>query len=178
MTVVHSGKLGCVRLPWVSGATGSHRGAPDESRLHWHVLLGIMFVAAAAPVVLHAAAQQEVAVAPELAQLASQFCVYRNELRKEQQPPRPELRDWKGPVHQLMSEVGECLQQGHYPAHQVLTLLGKPDELLAAGSRHNGVLVGRNESHWVYWWRGGHDYLYLIVRHGRVAQARWWYAGE
>jgi hypothetical protein len=162
----------------MSGLQQRYRPHAGAHLLHMSVLLGIVFFTAAAPVILHAAPQPNVAVDSELAQLASQFRVYRNELRTEQQPRRPELRDWNGPVHGVMSEVGERLQRGHYRARQVKSLLGKPDRVIAAGNRHNGVVVGRNESHLVYWWRGGHDYLYLIVRHGRVAEARWWYAGE
>ncbi|CAK0745955.1 hypothetical protein CCP4SC76_1660005 [Gammaproteobacteria bacterium] len=57
-------------------------------------------------------------------------------------------------------------------------LLGKPDEVFVGGSHHNSKVVPRGEKYLVYWWRGGHDYLYLVVRHGRVVRSAWWFAGE
>ena len=110
------------------------------------VLLGIFLLVAAAPMMLHAAAQREAKEHPDLARLAAQFRVYRDIARKEQQTP--EFRKWGGPVHKLMSEVGEYIEREHYPAREVTALLGKPDEIIAGGGRHNGIRVPRGESHW------------------------------
>jgi hypothetical protein len=77
-----------------------------------------------------------------------------------------------------MTDLGEQLESRHASARCVERLLGHPDEVRSAGDRHAGGVVEAGERHLVYWWRGGHDYLYLIVRAGRVSDARWWFAYE
>lgn len=91
---------------------------------------------------------------------------------------RPELRNWNGPLHMLMSDVGDAIAARRCRSSKVRELLGPPDEEVAGGGRHATVDVPRGETHWIYWWRGGHDYLYFVIRGGRVAEARWWFAGE
>ncbi|HMZ81919.1 MAG TPA: hypothetical protein PLL06_19640 [Acidobacteriota bacterium] len=121
---------------------------------------------------------QAQAHSPTLEQQAAQFRAYREALRKDTHRQKIELRHWNGPVHKLMSELGDRLEQDHLPEKQVIKLLGKPDDVISGGKRHSGMLVPKNEKHLLYWWRGGHDYLYLVVRQGKIAEARWWYAGE
>ena len=60
----------------------------------------------------------------------------------------------------------------------IVSHLGKPNESFAAGSVHLGRIVPQGYEHLVYWWRGGHDYLYFIVRGQNSEASRWWYAGE
>lgn len=116
---------------------------------------------------------------PDLAELASRFREYRVELRREEsREERPELRAWDGPVHALMSDLGERIEKEHLDSERLVKLLGVPDEAFGAGARHDGARIPPGESHLVYWWRGGHDYLYFVVRDERVVEARWWYAGE
>ncbi len=91
---------------------------------------------------------------------------------------KPELRNWKGPLHVLMSDVGDAIAARRCRGSKVRDLLGPPDEVVDGGGRHATVDVPRGETHWIYWWRGGHDYLYFVIRGGRVAEARWWFAGE
>ncbi|MBI4748386.1 MAG: hypothetical protein HY774_07835 [Acidobacteria bacterium] len=121
---------------------------------------------------------QPVSEQNDLATLAARFRAYREALRKDTDRQQTELRHWNGPVHKLMSELGDRLELEHLPEKQVINLLGKPDEIIKGGKYHNGMLVPKPEKHLVYWWRGGHDYLYLVVRQGKIAEARWWYAGE
>lgn len=109
---------------------------------------------------------------------AAQFRAYRIALKKDANRQQTELRHWNGPVHKLMSELGDRLELEHLPEKQVIKLLGKPDEIIKGGKYHNGMLVPKHEKHLIYWWRGGHDYLYLIIRQGKIAEAKWWYAGE
>lgn len=121
---------------------------------------------------------QSVSEKPNLEHLAAQFRIYRQELRQDTDRQRLDLRRWDGPVHKLMSELGDRLELEHPSEKQVIKLLGKPDDVISGGKRHTGMLVPKNEKHLVYWWRGGHDYLFLVVRQGKIAEARWWYAGE
>lgn len=113
-----------------------------------------------------------------LEQQATRFQAYRQELRQDTNRQQLDLRRWDGPVHKLMSELGDRLELEHPSEKRVIKLLGKPDDVISGGKRHNGMLVPKNEKHLVYWWRGGHDYLFLVVRQGKIAEARWWYAGE
>lgn len=110
--------------------------------------------------------------------LASRFRRYRDALRHAGIDSRPELRAWNGPVHKVMSELGEEIADRHCPLQQVLSLMGEPDATKSAGSHHNGEEVPSGQTHIIYWWRGGHDYLYFVVQDGVVVSARWWYAGE
>ena len=113
-----------------------------------------------------------------LEELAARFRAYRVELRREPSETSPELRRWGGPVHDLWAEMGDRLGDGTYAERRVVELLGAPDEIFYGESRHATVDVPKGETHLVYWWRGGHDYLYFVVRDGRAVEGRWWLAGE
>ena len=88
------------------------------------------------------------------------------------------LRAWGGPLHRLMCEIGGCVAKKRLTDREVARLLGEPDEVVAGGKRHATVRVPVGERHWIYRWRGGHDYLYFVIRDRRVASSRWWLAGE
>lgn len=113
-----------------------------------------------------------------LRELAATFLTYRTMQRRDPDLHTPELSDWSGDMHRVMAQLGDGLAAQLASAACVQTLLGPPDEMRSSGQRHGSVPVGRGEKHFVYWWRGGHDYLYLVMRDERVAQARWWFAGE
>ncbi|MFO1371861.1 MAG: hypothetical protein U1F42_05520 [Candidatus Competibacteraceae bacterium] len=81
-------------------------------------------------------------------------------------------------MHRLMVDLGQRIERERYSVRKVVRLLGKPDEIVAGGDRHGTIVVMQNERHLIYHWRGGHDYLYLTVRRGRVVRSRWWFAGE
>lgn len=116
--------------------------------------------------------------AVSLEELTSRFRAYRVELGREAAGAPPELRRWDGPVHRVWTEVGARLGDGTYTERRVVELLGAPEEIYYGEGRHATVHVPAGETHLVYWWRGGHDYLYFVVREGRVVDDRWWFAGE
>ena len=109
---------------------------------------------------------------------AARFREYRRELRESTWDTRPDLRRSDSPVPALMTELGHALEQQRMPVAKAKCLLGDPDETIRGGGRHNGELVPKRETHLIYWWRGGHDYLYLVVKDGRVIASRWWAAFE
>ena len=88
------------------------------------------------------------------------------------------LRAWNGPLHKLMIDVADRIAKQQCRLSTIRKLMGPPDLIAESGGRHVMVDVPSGETHWVYWWRGGHDYLYFVLRAGRVAEARWWFAGE
>jgi hypothetical protein len=90
----------------------------------------------------------------------------------------PDLWNWDGELHAVMTELGESLADGSFNTSAVVRFLGDPDRIVHGGKWHSAIRVPDGETHLVYWWRGGHDYLYFVVRRGRVRAARWWYAGE
>lgn len=143
-----------------------------------HLVPGFTFPALTALGMYFCVLAQTQAGSTTLEHQAAQFRAYREALRKDTNRQQTELRHWNGPVHKLMSELGDRLELEHLPEKQVIKLLGKPDEVVSSGRQHNGIRVPKNEKHFIYWWRGGHDYLYLVVRQGKIAEARWWYAGE
>lgn len=143
-----------------------------------YLVSGVTFLALTALGMCFCIPPQTQAGSATLEQQAAQFRAYREALRKDTDRQKTELRHWNGPVHKLMSELGDRLELEHPSEKQVIKLLGKPDDVISGGKRHNGMLVPKNEKHLVYWWRGGHDYLFLVVRQGKIAEARWWYAGE
>lgn len=69
---------------------------------------------------------------------------------------------WKGRKHEVMAELGR--QLGQVRTDRLLQIMGPPDE--------------RRANRWIYFWRGGHDYLYFEVEGARVTSSHWWMAGE
>ena len=110
-------------------------------------------------------------------ELASRFRAYRVALRDMSGTPDPQLRSWAGPVHAVMSELGERLGSGH-TVGEIVSLLGEPDAVLLAAAHHSGIVVPLGCEHLLYRWRGGHDYLYFHACQGHIKEARWWHAGE
>jgi len=78
----------------------------------------------------------------------------------------------------LMTDVGRRIEDGGYRVAEVYRLIGRPDRVVHGGESYTGTPVPRDETHLVYWWRGGHDHMYLIVKRGRVVRSCWWYALE
>ena len=111
-------------------------------------------------------------------ELASRFRRYRLALRDRSGSPDPQLRSWAGPVHAVMSELGERLGAAGQSSGQVVSLLGEPDEVLTTGRHHPALTVPPGCEHLVYWWRGGHDYLYFLSCDGVIQSSHWFHAGE
>ena len=70
---------------------------------------------------------------------------------------------WDGRKHQVMGELGELLSTGE-STERLLSVMGEPD--------------ARDGSHWVYYWRGRHDYLFFDCKDGKIVKSDWWMAGE
>ena len=114
----------------------------------------------------------------DLDQRAAQFRNDRVDVRHAGGERQGELRAWGGRMHRVMCDLERCIVNRHLAASEVARLLGAPDRVVQGGRRHATVRVAADEQHWLYWWRGGHDYLYFVIRDGRVASGHWWMAGE
>ena len=99
-------------------------------------------------------------------------------MREGSDEVRSKLRDWRGPMHEVMAELGRRLGSGGHTSKEIVGILGPPDEVVTSASDHTGQLLAEGETHLIYWWRGGHDCLYFIVIKGNVVAANWYRALE
>lgn len=75
----------------------------------------------------------------------------------------PAVDRWAGRKHEVMAELGKALGPGQ-TSETLLAVMGEPD--------------AREGSHWLYFWRGRHDYLFFDCRAGKILKSEWWMAGE
>lgn len=122
--------------------------------------------------------QSRVGTGKDFESLAADYVRMRSERDGAPDERIPRLSDWGAAMHTTMSDLGERAVAERVRERRLVALLGEPDKIARSGDRHATVRVPPHEHHVLYWWRGGHDYLYFVIRRGRVADARWWYAGE
>ncbi|CAK0745939.1 hypothetical protein CCP4SC76_1660004 [Gammaproteobacteria bacterium] len=67
----------------------------------------VAFLIISSPLLTVSAGSNRSASDSEFEQLSAHFREYRHQLREDTDRQRPELRDWNGPVHEVMSEVGK-----------------------------------------------------------------------
>ena len=115
---------------------------------------------------------------PKAQALAASYRRYRAQKTANPDLRTPELSNWDGDMHRVMADLGVELAKSDATAECVERLLGPPDAVYTHGDRAYTGPVPTGECHLVYWWRGGHDVLYFVVRKNRVAAARWWFAYE
>jgi hypothetical protein len=102
----------------------------------------------------------------------------RRDVRDEGSPRRTALEAWDGPMHRSMVELAECAVRRRLARRDLVRSLGAADRVVKAGGTHQGIAVLAGQEHLIYWWRGGHDYLYFTVENGAVTGSDWWYAWE
>jgi hypothetical protein len=97
-----------------------------------------------------------------------------------------DLDAWGGRMHVVMDELLAHAGVPGTPRASVIAIMDEPDEVDHPGSQLWGYA---KSGHWkdasndasemlVYYWRGGHDFLYFFMRDDRVVCAGWWMAGE
>lgn len=74
---------------------------------------------------------------------------------------------WGGRKHQVMGQLAELLKG--QSTELLLSTMAGPD-------RRYPTPDGRVR--WVYYWRGGHDYLFFDCRASHIERVDWWMAGE
>jgi hypothetical protein len=102
----------------------------------------------------------------------------------------PDLSAWGGRLHRLMGEVGELFARPPYTKALLAEWLGPPDRVetfpqmrshlggrqLLVEEAANRLRPGRE--YLVYFWRGGHDFLFFVNEEGRIVSHGWYFAGE
>lgn len=97
-----------------------------------------------------------------------------------------------GRFHKVLYSLGERLGRPPYTKRTIVGCLGEPDavkngrqmghfldiyhrELEKAGRK---VLEKPGRVYLIYYWRGGHDFLFFISEGGRIVDHGWWFAYE
>jgi hypothetical protein len=117
---------------------------------------------------------------------------------RERRHPLPDgiydkdLRDHGGKLHRILSSLGTEL--GHPPSTKQLIVecVGEPDSI--KNGRQMARFLGIHErelkkpgrqmrpkqdrEYLVYYWRGGHDFLFFINEGGLIVDHGWWFAYE
>ena len=98
-----------------------------------------------------------------------------------------DVDQWMGKKHRLMRELESHLVAGGYQKTCAIQLLGSPDQVVGRGHRLYPAIVSvyggekdlvASDEYLVYYWRGGHDFLFFTSRAGRLIDSGWWSAGE
>jgi hypothetical protein len=103
-----------------------------------------------------------------------------------------DLRNHGGKLHRVLQSLGTEL--GHPPSTKktIVECLGEPDAIWnnAQMARYLGIYErGRKKAggelrakpdreYLVYYWRGGHDFLFFINSGGLIVDHGWWFAYE
>jgi hypothetical protein len=94
---------------------------------------------------------------------------------------------WNGRKHQVMNLLGDCLGTGKYRKSDIIELMGKPDAIATKGDIYFSFIVNDTlrtrsladtDEFLIYYWRGGHDFLYFVCQEENAVKSGWWFAGE
>ncbi len=97
-----------------------------------------------------------------------------------------------GKLHEVMYKLGLELGRPAYSQRNVISYLGEPDAIYDDKQMNRFLEIYKRElgksgremaethdrEYLVYYWRGGHDFLFFITRDGVVEDHGWWFAYE
>ncbi len=97
-----------------------------------------------------------------------------------------ELRGAGGQLEKVLTELGQHLGKPQYTQQDIVRIMGEPDASKTAGEflppsiDHHAPrgVIAKDETILIYFWRGWHDYLFFVSRHGKITGAYWYFAGE
>jgi hypothetical protein len=103
-----------------------------------------------------------------------------------------DLSDDNGKLHRVLISLGEALGHPPFTKQIIVACLGEPDainngqqmsrflDIYNRESRRAGrkVREPRNPEYLVYYWRGGHDFMFFINEGGLIVDHGWWFAYE
>lgn len=125
--------------------------------------------------------------------LASQ---YRELRERHRQLPQGtfdhDLQSDGGEFHKVLYALGERLGRPPYTKRTIVKCLGEPDAVKNGRQMNPFLDIYRRELRkagrkvWekpgrvylIYYWRGGHDFLFFISEGGRIVDHGWWFAYE
>ena len=92
---------------------------------------------------------------------------------------------WNGRKQQIMNQLGDCLGTGKYSKSEIIQLMGKPDRISTKGDNFFPLIEHTRQNkpqgdyeYLVYFWRGGHDFLYFTYQEETIIDSGWWMAWE
>lgn len=94
---------------------------------------------------------------------------------------------WGGRKHELMQALGSYIASSGLDRETAVNLLGSPDQIVDADHPLYNVIhslpayqttAADDREFLVYYWRGEHDFLFLVSEHDIIVNTDWWYAGE
>lgn len=130
---------------------------------------------------------------PKIVALISQYKELRDKRRRLPEGTYDkDLRDFKGELHRVLYSLGIELGHPPYTKQIIVGCLGKPDaikngqqmsrfldiynrELRKAGRKTEEK---RDREYLIYYWRGGHDFMFFINEGGMIVDHGWWFAYE
>jgi hypothetical protein len=103
-----------------------------------------------------------------------------------------DLRDHGGKLHTVLFSLGTELGHPPYTKKIIAGCLGEPDAIRndAQMERYLGIYerelrksgkampAKQDREYLVYYWRGGHDFLFFISEGGLIVDHGWWFAYE
>ena len=103
-----------------------------------------------------------------------------------------DLRDHGGKLHRVLSSLGTELGHPPFTKNTIVECVGAPDAVKHGREmapflgvyhqelRKAGRKAGENKrrEYLVYYWRGGHDFLFFIVEGELIVDHGWWFAYE
>ena len=116
-------------------------------------------------------------------QLATRYRKLRREIESaprdswtESQQQR--LGHWGGEMHGVMAELGQRIKARQCTEAWVLSNLGEPNKSLKESDAHMGETVPAGQRWLIYYWRGEHDHLVIVLNGEKVSDTRWFMAGD
>ena len=130
---------------------------------------------------------------PNVATLARDY----RELRAKRQQQLPgvrikELDDSGGRLERTLSALGVALGHPPHTRREILKIMGAPDAIRRDREMANFLGIyererrksapslkpRRDRKYLIYFWRGGHDFLFFISEGGLIVDHGWWFAYE
>jgi hypothetical protein len=115
--------------------------------------------------------------------------------KRRQLPPGTydrDLSDDGGKLHEVLFSLGVELGRPPYTKRDIVECLGEPDaiknekwmsnylDIYNRELKKSGRKVEKkdNREYLIYFWRGGHDFIFFISEAGMIVDHGWWFAYE
>jgi hypothetical protein len=125
-------------------------------------------------------------LSPELKALIKSFRELREKSRRLPQGVfDKDLSGYGAKLHRTLIALGQELGKPAFTKREIVEWMGKPDrvyqyEKMRLFLREDDRVShrGKKYEYLIYFWRGGHDFLYFISERGKIIKHDWWAALE